>query len=82
MLVAAGLGLAGTSGASAVPAGGAAVGDAARLTDIVDQAQHWRWGSRGGGHWRYGSRGGGHWRHGSRGPRFCHRRHSSRSVRC
>jgi len=75
--VAAGMGLAGTSGASALPANGTAViGDAATAPDHVTPVQwgHWRWGSRG-GHWRWGSFGfgrafgrfDGHWRWGSRG---------------
>jgi hypothetical protein len=67
MLVAAAIGLAGTSGGSAVPVNGAVIGDLAKATDSVAQIQHWRWGSRG-GHWRWGSRGG-HWRWGSRGGR-------------
>jgi len=69
MLVAAAIGLAGTSGGSAVPVNGAVIGDLAKATDSVAQVQwgHWRWGSRG-GHWRWGSRGG-HWRWGSRGGR-------------
>ena len=58
-LVAAGIGLAGTSGASALPANGAAIGDAATTANHVTPVQwgwgHWRWGSRG-GHWRWGSR--------------------------
>ena len=72
MLVAAGIGLVGTSGSSAAPANGGVINDAAARTDPVDQVQHWRWGS--GGHWRWGSHGGhwrwgsgGHWRWGSRG---------------
>jgi len=69
MLVAAAIGLAGTSGVSAVPVNGAVIGDLANATDSVAQVQwgHWRSGSRG-GHWRWGSRGG-HWRWGSRGGR-------------
>ena len=69
-LVATGIGLAGTSGVSAVPINGTVIGDAATATDHVTQVQwgHWRWGSRG-GHWRWGSRGG-HWRWGSRGRRY------------
>src|SRR5258707_8831894 len=67
MLVAAGMGLAGTSGASAVPVNGAAIGDIA--ADHVTQVQwgHGRWGSfGGGGHGRWGSfGGGGHGRWGS-----------------
>jgi hypothetical protein len=85
-LVTAGIGLAGTFGASALPANGTAIGNAATTTDYATPIQwgrgHWRWGSRG-GHWRWGSRGafgaaghwrwgsrGGHWRWGSRGRRF------------
>lgn len=80
-LITAGIGLAGASGASALPANGV-IGDAATATDHITPVQwgpgwrwggrggHWRWGSRGafgmGGHWRFGSRGG-HWRWGSRG---------------
>lgn len=78
MLVAAGIGLLGASGASAVPVNGAALGDAATTIDHVTQVQHWRWGS--GGHWRWGSRGG-HWRWGSGPiivPRGCHTRPWSR----
>ncbi len=72
MLAAAGIGLLGTTGASAMPLNGLSTQD----TPVVDQVtkagyghgrwrSHWRWGSRGGGHWRWGSRGG-HWRWGSR----------------
>jgi len=62
-LVAAGMGLAGTSGVSALPANGAVIGDAATAADHFTPVQwggHWRWGSRGerGEHWRWGSRGG------------------------
>jgi len=64
MFVAAGIGFVGTSGASAAPASGAVIHDAAAVTDPVDQVQHGRWGSRG-GHWRWGSHG--HWRWGSHG---------------
>src|SRR5260370_16643298 len=59
MLVAAGMGLAGTSGASAVPVNGAAIGDIA--ADHVTQVQwgHGRWRSfGGGGHGRWGIVGG------------------------
>lgn len=78
-MVAAGIGLAGASGASAMPANGSVIGDAATAAGQVTPVQwgyggHWRWGSRG-EHWRWGSRGfggpfafgGGHWRWGSRG---------------
>ena len=80
MLVAAGIGLAGSAGVSAAPINGAAIGNAANETSQVQQVQHWRWGS--GGHRRWGSRGG-HWRWGSRGPgRRCHRPWSSRWWWC
>jgi len=68
-LAMAGIGLAGTSGASSAPANGAVIGDLATATDRATPVQwgHWRWGSRG-YHWRWGSYGyGGHWRWGSRG---------------
>ena len=73
MLVAAGIGLAGTASVSAAPINGAAIGNAADAANPVETVQHWRWGSGGGrwggygggGHWRWGSRGG-HWRWGSR----------------
>jgi hypothetical protein len=65
MLIALGIGLVGTSGLSAAPISGPAIGDAATATDVGTNVQHWRWGS--GGHYRWGSRGG-HWRFGSRGP--------------
>jgi hypothetical protein len=88
MLVAAGIGLAGSAGVSAAPINGAVIGDAANTTSPVETVQHWRWGSgghwrwgSGGGHWRWGSRGG-HWRWGSRGVRRCHRVYSSRWVPC
>jgi hypothetical protein len=73
MLVAAGVGLAGTAGVSAAPINGAAIGDAANSTSTVEHVQHWRWGSGGGGHWRWGSR-----------PirRLCHRPYSSRMRPC
>jgi hypothetical protein len=74
MLVAAGIGLAGSAGVSAAPINGAVIGDAANSASTVEQVQHWRWGS--GGHRRWGS-GGGHWRWGSRGIRRCHRPYSS-----
>jgi hypothetical protein len=78
MLVAGGVGLVGTVGASAAPINGAAIGNAASETSTVTTVQHWRWGSGGGGHWRWGSRGG-HWRWGSRGgPRGPHWRWGSR----
>lgn len=85
MLVAAGVGLAGSASVSAAPINGAAIGDAADAASSVEQVQHWRWGSGGGGgHWRWGSRGGGgHWRWGSRGVRrLCHRPYSSRMRPC
>ena len=81
MLVAAGIGLAGSASVSAAPINGAVIGDAANSTSTVEQVQHWRWGS--GGHRRWGSGGGGHWRFGSR-PirRLCHRPYSSRMRPC
>ena len=79
MLVAAGIGLAGSAGVSAAPINGAVIGDAANSASTVEQVQHWRWGS--GGHRRWGS-GGGHWRWGSRGIRRYHRPYSSRWVPC
>jgi len=78
MLVAAGIGLAGTAGVSAAPINGAAIGAAADTTGAVEHVQHWRWGSGGR---RWGGRGG-HWRWGSRGVRRCHRVYSSRWVPC
>lgn len=63
-LATAGIGLFAASGASAAPANGTVIGDAAGAANAVTHVQHWRWGS--GGHWRWGSRGG-HWRWGSRG---------------
>ena len=82
MLVAAGVGLAGTAGVSAAPINGAVIGDAANAASPVEQVQHWRWGSDGGGHRRWGSRDGGrggHWRWGSRdGGRGGHWRWGSR----
>ena len=80
MLVAAGIGLAGTTGTvSAAPINGAAIGAAADQTGAVEHVQHWRWGS--GGHWRWGS--GGHRRYGSGGGfRRCHGPYSSRWWRC
>ena len=80
ILVAAGIGLAGSVGVSAAPVNGAVIGDAANAASPVEQVQHGRWGSRG-GHYRWGSRGG-HWRWGSRGVRRCHRIYSSRWVPC
>ena len=71
MLVATGIGLAGSAGVSAAPINGAAIGDAANATSPVEQVQHWRWRS-----------GGGHWRWGSRGVRRCHRPYSSRWRPC
>lgn len=71
LVAAAGIGLLGTTGASAMPVNGLSTKDTAVVTDQVTKAgwhnrwrSHWRWGSRG-GHWRWGSRGG-HWRWGSR----------------
>lgn len=92
MLLAAGIGLAGSAGVSAAPINGAVIGDAADAASPVETVQHWRWGSRGGygrggygrgGHYRWGSRGG-HYRWGSRGPgrRLCHRPYSSNIRPC
>jgi ABC-type glycerol-3-phosphate transport system substrate-binding protein len=75
-LAAAGIGLAGASGAAAAPANGVVIRDLATTTDPVTTVQHWRWGSYG-GHYRWGSYGGhyrwrsygGHYRWGSRGWR-------------
>ena len=65
IVVAGGLGLAGTATVSAAPVvNGSALDKAATETSPITTVQHWRWGS--GGHWRWGSRGG-HWRYGSRG---------------
>ena len=80
VLVAAGVGLAGTAGVSAAPVNGAVIGHAADTTNTVEQVQHWRWGSGGGRRWGgYG----GHRRYGSR-PirRLCHRPYSSRMRPC
>src|SRR2546428_13856415 len=65
-LAAAGIGLAGASGASAVPVNGAVIGDLATATDHVTTVQHWRW--RSGGHWRGGDAGGALRRGGDAGP--------------
>jgi hypothetical protein len=84
VIAAAGIGLAGTTGVSAAPINGSAIGNAADAASQVETVQHWRWGSGGrwgGGHWRWGSRGG-HWRWGSRGFRRCHGPYSSRWWRC
>ena len=79
MLVAGGLGLVAPSPATAAPVTGSGAREAGTLLNPVEQVQHWRWGSGGGGghwrwgsgggggHWRWGSGGGGHWRWGSRG---------------
>jgi hypothetical protein len=62
MVAAAGIGLLGTTGASAMPVNGLSTMDTAVVTDQVTKTgwhgryrSHWRWGSRG-GHWRWGSR--------------------------
>ena len=75
VLVAAGVGLIGTSNVSAAPASGAIIGDAVKVDNSIVPVQHWR--SR--SHWRWGSRGG-HWRWGS--ARRCHMAGWSRMVRC
>jgi hypothetical protein len=69
VLVAAGVGLVGTSSGSAAPVRGLAILDAAGLTTAVEQAQYWH--SRRRSHWRRGSRGG-----------WCHRPWSSRVRPC
>ena len=74
MLVAAGVGLAGSASVSAAPISGGVIGDAANAASPVETVQHWRWGS--------GGYGGGHWRWGSRGFRRCHGPYSSRWWRC
>jgi hypothetical protein len=56
VLVTSAIGILATSGASAAPMNGAAVGQACTAINSVTQVQHWRWGSWG-GHWRWGSRG-------------------------
>jgi hypothetical protein len=61
MIVAAGIGLAGSAGVSAAPVNGAAIGEAAAQGNVVQHAQHWRWRSRGWGHAR-GRSAGGHFR--------------------
>ena len=70
VLVALGIGLAGTPTVSAAPISGTAIGETATQDGVVTKVQHWRWGSRRGGHWRWGSGGG--WRGG------CHVRGWSR----
>lgn len=67
-LIAGGVGMLGTAGASAAPATGLSVSPDSNIT----QVQHWRWGSRRNRHWRGGSRG---WRN-------CHVRRWSRWARC
>jgi len=46
MLVATGLGFAGTTGASAAPANGAAIGGALNTQSIIDQVQYYYYGPR------------------------------------
>lgn len=80
MLIAIGIALVGTSNtSSAAPLNGPAIGGAVDTADVVNQVQHWRYGSEG-GHGRDRS----HWRYGSRGPRcetVCrHRSWSSERV--
>jgi len=66
MLFAIGIALAGSSGVTAAPGIGGTIRDAATVGDMVEQAQHWRWGSGGDfhsprrSHWRRGSGGGGY----------------------
>jgi hypothetical protein len=45
-VIAAGLGLAGVTAASAVPASGTNIGIAAQHDSQIQKVQHWRWGSR------------------------------------
>jgi hypothetical protein len=65
LLIAGGVGLCGASAVSAAPTSGLALGDAAKLTSVAQQAHwrhrsHWRWHHRGGRcHWRH--RSGWHW---------------------
>jgi hypothetical protein len=59
MLVAAGLGLAGSANVSAAPISGPGILNAAGTMDSVEQVQFWRWGhGRWRSHYRWGSRGG------------------------
>jgi hypothetical protein len=75
-VAAAGIAIAGVSGASAAPANGLSIGDSANQNSNVAQVQHYRWGSRRGGHYRWGSRGGGRpWAR-------CHVRYRSGTYRC
>jgi hypothetical protein len=67
-VLAAGLGLAGSVGATAAPASNGTT--AMPESSIVHQVQHWRWGSRR------------HYRGPSRGWRSCHVRRWSRMTRC
>jgi hypothetical protein len=60
LLVAAGIGFAGTANVSAAPANGAAIHDTATLNNPVVKVQHSRWRSR---HWR-------HWCHTRRWSRW------------
>jgi hypothetical protein len=53
VLVAAGIGLVGTSGASAVPLSGPAIGDASGVSQLIEKVQ---WHSRRRSHYRWGSR--------------------------
>jgi hypothetical protein len=45
VIVAAGIGLAGTAGVSAAPISGVPIGEAAAALGDVQTVQHWRWGS-------------------------------------
>lgn len=45
-VIAAGLGFAGVTAASAVPANGTNIGQAAQHDTNITKVQHWRWGSR------------------------------------
>jgi hypothetical protein len=72
VIVAAGIGLAGAPGASATPvSNGGVLNEIVNGMQPLNQAQHWRWGSR---------RGHGRW--GSRPLRRCHRPYSSRMFPC
>jgi hypothetical protein len=52
VIVAAGIGLMGATGASAAPANGAVIDQAAAQGNMVQHVQHWRWRSLGWGHSR------------------------------
>ena len=89
VIVAAGIGLMGATGASAAPANGAVIDQAAAQGNMVQHVQHWRWRSRGWahsrgrsrgvviGHYRWRSLGWGHSRGRSAGYMRCHNRRCS-----